>query len=357
LSSILISFAVTLVVFTFVLCIGVVFKVTDLLARGVSFEPILRILLSGIPAALAFSIPVSILTSCLLVFGHLSADGEITAMKACGISMWQIVSVPRLLGLGLVIICIYINNELAPRSHYLRRVEVARLGVESPLELLEEGCFIQDFAGITIYIGRKSGNRLRNIIIYDLRNPKVSRQVRAVSGIVQKGENTKDLTLELYDVKVDPFLDDRPGALFCKKWPVVIKDALRTRTYRKKEDDMTLRELIDGILNVESRFPNLEEEDLARERMILMVQLNKRLVLSVSCYAFVLLGIPLGIKAHRKESSIGVAISLFLVFVFFLFIIVAESLAERPELRPDLISWLPVFISVTLGALLIARSN
>jgi lipopolysaccharide export system permease protein len=91
--------------------------------------------------------------------------------------------------------------------------------------------------------------------------------------------------------------------------------------------------------------------------MVFAVELNKRIVLAVACFAFVLLGVPLGVTAHRKESSVGLGISLFLVFNFYLFVIIAESLARKPEFRPDLIIWIPVLIAVTLGSYLIERTN
>ena len=355
--NLLVSFLATLVVFTFVMSIGVAFKVTDLLARGVAWHPIMKVLLSGVPSALALSIPVSMLTSCLLVFGRFSADGEIAAMKACGVSLWTVVKTPRLIALGLVVVCVYINNELVPRGHYLRRSEVRRLGMESPLEMLNEGRFIRDFAGLTIYIGSRVDDRLYDVRIYDLRTTSIRREVRAKSGLVKTGDNKSDLILDLRDVRVDPFFDDRPGAMFCSRWLVTIPDAFKTREYLKRDDDMTYGELLDGILNVAERYPTLAAADLAKQRMRLLVQLNKRLVLSFSCYAFVLLGIPLGIRTHRKESSIGVAISLGLMFSFFLFVIAAESLAKQPEMQPHLIAWLPVLLSMLLGSLLLNRAN
>lgn len=355
--SFLITFVMTLAIFTFVISIGVVFKATDLIARGVSPRPIFHILLCGIPAALAFSIPMSALTSSLLVFGGLSADGEITAMKACGISMWRMISTPLLLSLFLMVFCIYINNELAPRSHYARRDLTARLGVESPLQLLEEGRFIQDFEGLILYLGKKKANHVSNVRIYDLRVQGVKREIQAKTGIIKMSTNGTDLIIDLFDVRIDPFYDDRPGPGYCGRWPIRIADALKEQKYRKREEDWTFRELLGGMRNVSSLFPNLNEKDTLREKMSIAVELNKRLALSASCFAFVLLGIPLGISAHRKESSIGVGISLILVFNFYLFIIIAESLAKRPEVRPDLIVWLPVLISVTLGSYLVHRAN
>ena len=50
--SFLLAFLVALVVFTFVMSIGLIFKATDLLARGVEWRPILKIALTGIPDTL-----------------------------------------------------------------------------------------------------------------------------------------------------------------------------------------------------------------------------------------------------------------------------------------------------------------
>lgn len=356
-SDFLLTFAMTLVIFTFVMSIGLLFKITDLLARGVAGGLILRILMTGIPAALIFAIPISVLTSCLLVFGRLSADGEVTAMRVSGVSVWAIVSRPLFVSLLFTAICLYLNNDLAPRSHYARRRYIGELGLQSPLELLEEGRFIQDFAGMTVYVGGRKGKEISSIRIYDQRTEGVRREIVAESGTVEVSTNGTDLLLHLRDVRVDPISRDQPGVAYADRYTATIEDALKQRTYGKTEPDMTMAELVEGVRHTAIYFPNLNREDLAKEQMSLAVELNKRLALSFACIAFVLLGVPLGIKAHRKESSVGIAISLGVVFCFYLFILVTESLASRPELRPDFIVWLPVLICVTLGSILIERAN
>jgi lipopolysaccharide export system permease protein len=352
-----VGFAVTLLVFTFIMSIAVVFKASDLLARGVSWRPVFQVMLTGVPAALVFSIPISILTTCLLLFGRLSADGEITAMRCSGISLWGVLSRPLVAAGAMLAVCVYINNDLAPKSHFARRQLVARLGVESPLELIEEGRFVRDFTGLTVYIGQREGDHLQNVRLFDQRKKGIKREVRARSGTMHVATNGTDLVLDLYDVRVDPFSDDRPGPAFCSRWATVIPNAIGSRKARKHGDDLTFGELWEGVRQTAVYYPELDAEALAAQRMALAVEFNKRLALSFACVAFVLLGVPLGVKAHRKESSIGVAISLALVFSFYLLIIVAESMAGRPELRPDFIVWLPVLIAVTLGAWLLERAN
>lgn len=353
----LLSFSVTLVVVTFVMCIGIVFKITELLARGLSWQPVLRIVLYGMPQALTYSIPVSILTASLLVFGRLSADGEITAMKATGISMWRIVATPLLIALWCTVFCVYLNNEIVPSGHYARRLATSRMGMETPLELLDEGRFIQEFPGLTMYIGRKRGNLLGDIRIYDLRTPGIRREVRATSGIVKQSGDPQDMAIDLFDVRIDPFADDRPGALYAEKWSVSIPRPSSGRIYRPKKDDKSFFALMWDLRHLDTEYPELDDEDRARQRTSLLVEVNRRYVLALACLAFAMLGIPLGVKAHRKESSVGVGISLALVFNFYLFIIIAESLEKHPGFHPHLIVWIPIVLAMGLGAWLIERNN
>jgi len=351
------SFVVTLVIFTFVISIGAIFEIVALLARGVPWKPVLLILLWGFPSALTFSVPMSALTASLLVFGKMSADGEITAMKACGLNLWRIMKLPLMLSMLLTVVCLFINDTLSPKSHQACRSLIASLGVRTPVELLEEGRYIDDFAGLTIYIGKKRDDRIYNVRIYDMRDPEAPREIQAASGVIAAGENGKDLVAELFEASVDPFSPQTPGPGFIGRIILTIPNAVEQRAYRVQKKDLSVQELFDGMVNTAGRYPWMNKEDLDRHRMTFAVEMNKRLCLSLACFSFVLLGIPLGIRAHRKESSAGIAISLFLVFNFYLFVIVAEALAKQPTLRPDLIVWCPAIISVLLGWRLVARSN
>ncbi|MCK5850958.1 MAG: LptF/LptG family permease, partial [Kiritimatiellae bacterium] len=337
--------------------IGVIFKITDLLALGASWQPIVTIFLSSMPTALAFAIPISALVASLLVFGRLSSDHEITAMKACGISQWQIISSTLLVSIVLASICLYINNEIAPRSHYKRRQATAKLVIESPVDILEEGRYIHDFNGMTIYVGKKSGDQLRNIRICDTTQDNSRRQIHAKTGSISINTNQTDIVINLFAVRIDPFTRNRPGAGFCDTLSITLPDTLKRNSYRPTRKDMTIFDLWHNITNITTAFPDIYGKESKRLRMVFMVELNKRLALSLSCISFVLLGAPLGIRSRRRESSIGIAISLALAFGFYIFILIAESLAVHYLMRPDLIVLFPVFVFTGLGTFLIRRVN
>ena len=363
-----ITFLVTLLVFTFVMYIGAVVKAIDLVSRGVPGAIILKIFAFNIPYILSFSIPISVMTAVLLLFSRLSFDGEITALKASGLSMWQICCPVVLLSVILSFACIKINAHYAPDSHYARRSLLANIGfgVEDPVALLEEGRFVRDFPGLGIYIGRKQGNKVRDIVVYEFdAEGNRTRHIRAQSGMVSSDEEEEELVIDLYKVRIDESFgvgrshDGTARYISARNYTERLDySELRKQTeITKRHKDMRLSELIEMSRLVQTKYPDLEQEDLKKTRMRFVVTANERLALAFSCFGFTLLGVPLGMKSRRKESSIGIVISLAVVFIFYFFIILADSLANRPFCRPDLIVWIPVVVTELVGFWLISRQN
>lgn len=366
----LITFLITVSLFTFVMTAGALVKAIDLLARGISGAVILKFFLLNVPYMLMFSIPMSALTAVLLLFGRLSIDGEITAMRACGLSMWQIISPVIMLSIAWTGLCVYINSVVAPESHFARRQALVDVGVTQPINLLEPGRFVRLARGtdeIMVYVGRRSKDKVNDVVVYELNEGGVKMSLRAESGVLRPGGEDEPYVMyvDLFNVRIDrpdsnnPLDPTETRYGTAGKYPVKMdfSKLLKRKNIRKKTSDMTFMELTRNIRQVRDLFPDLPEEDLIKERMKMVVEANMRLSLSISCFAFTLLGIPLGMKSRRRESSRGIGLSLLIVFLFYFFIIIAESLAGRPELRPDLIIWIPVILAELLGFWLIQRLN
>lgn len=355
-----VTFLMTLLIFTFVMCVGAIIRAVDLIARGVDILVILRAFTYNVPYILTFSIPMSCMTTVLLLFGRLSLDGEITALRASGLSMWQIISPIVLVSILLSGFCIYLNISLAPNAHYARRLALVNVGVEDPINLLEEGRFVRAIPGLMIYIGKKDRTNITDIVVYEVADTGVTRSVRAKSGALSMPRE-HELLVDLYDVRIDqpdPDVPDDPArirTIHARHYPVPLdfSQLFNRGTVRKTKSSMTLQELIHAVRNVRELYPALDGYELRRTRMGYLVEANERLALSFSCFAFTLLGIPLGMKSRRRESSIGVGISLGVVFIFYFFIIIADALVRHPHVRPDLIVWFPVVAGELMGFYLI----
>jgi lipopolysaccharide export system permease protein len=363
----LVIFGMTLFIFTFVMYVSTVIRVIDVISRGAPAGIILKMFALQIPHLMTYSIPISVITAVLLLFSRLSFDGEITALKACGVGMWQIVSPVVVVGAALSMFCLYLNAILAPDSHFAgRRLQLTIESVNDPLTLLEEGVWNRAFPGVILHIGRKSGNRIEDVIVYELNHRlELHRTIRAQYGIVTPVPEQQEFLVDLYTVRID----EKPKQSGEEEsFDYIVADhfverlsygsILKRGDISKGISDFRMTELIRGVWDIRNLYPDRVDEDkLKHSRTRILIDLSRRIVMSFSCLSFALLGIPLGMKSRRKESSSGVIISLGLVFLFYFFVILAESLVDEPQLRPEFIVWIPILIAQFVGAILIQFQN
>lgn len=293
-------------------------------------------------------------------------DSEISAMKACGISLWRLAAPLILFSIFLTGICVYINCEVSPAAKYANKELLRTAGVDQPINLLEEGRFIRDFPGLMIYVGRKTGMSVKDVVAYELdKNGGIKRSVRAKNGEIIADNVTRLLTVNLYDVRIempdanDPHDVSKTTYVNAEYYPIKLdfEKLMKGKPIVMKRGQMRMSQLIDSIRNVDRDFSMLSAADRLIQKTRLIVEANRRISTAVGCFSFMLIGIPLGVKSHRKETSIGMVMSLVIVFTYYLFIVLAKALTNYPALHPNLILWFPLIFAQFLGLWLIKRSS
>lgn len=89
----------------------------------------------------------------------------------------------------------------------------------------------------------------------------------------------------------------------------------------------------------------------------LRTELSRRFALGVAPMVFLLIGIPLGMRTSRRESNIGAAISLGIMILYYAFLILARSVAKKPEFYPHILIWIPSVVCLVLAVALIRRNR
>lgn len=354
------SFSVSLLVFTFILLVGNVLRLLELLERGVAAGLIAKLFLSFVPYLLSFSIPMAILTGCLLTFGRLSADNEITAMRACGISYYKIFQTGCMVAIILTAVCWVVNANVSPRAHYMLRRLRYQVGEQSPSALLEPGIFIDYFKPYQFYISQKDGSVFRDVIIYEKLPDGGTRFIKANSGEIAS-EAGRQIVFKLYDGTMEePRKEGEATSISATFKTYVMKMALEDdeEGVPKKMSDYTFAELIGRLKHFKGLLATaspMMKGDINRRISMVLTEMSERFVFTICPLAFVMIGMPLGITTRRAETSIGGAISLVLVALNYSFIICTEAFQTRSELYPYLLIWVPNVVFMVLGPMLTYR--
>ena len=367
---VMISLLMTVGVFTFVLLLGNVMKeiIALLVSRQVTLGLVGKAIGLLIPYVMAYVLPFGMLTSVLLVFGRFSADQELTAVRASGVSLISLVTPILMLSLALCVLCGLFNLWIAPHCRGAYKDLIFQFGARTISTLITEDRFIDEIPGMILYIRKKNGDELEDIRIYNLKETEITNRVSAASGKINFDPQGQTIQFQLNDVlvehrfetdaKADENFIGPPPPEKPPEWQLVKMGGFTT-------DPVDLKPLFQG--SRKSKLSEMDLMQLIRERKVreeqgvstmpVRVQIHRQLAFSFACFAFTLVAIPLAIQAHRRETSIGIALSLGLVMVYYAFIILGDALEAKEHLQPHLILWFPNFLFQAVGAALLYRAN
>jgi len=369
---ILASLLMTVAVFTLVLLLGNVLReiLTLLINRQATVGIVAQAIGLLVPFVWVFALPMGMLTATLLIFGRFSADQELTAVRASGVSLLSLISPILLLSLALCAVSALVNLEVAPRCRVAYKKLILGLRVELSNAQLPEGRVIKDFPGYIFYVRKNRNRNLEDVIVYDLAQKTT---VRAARGRVELDLPNQQINLHLFDAKGLKLTGGNPINAGDTVLPIKL-NASEKPSHRIS--DMTFLQLEDELRDLERRMSRVEPlpvRNLSTEQIQatkrewekqrhdltspVRVQIHQQVAFSFACFGFTLVGIALGIWVHRRETNVGIALALILVAIYYSFIVLGKALDTRPEFAPHLIVWLPNFIFQAVGAVLLWRAN
>ena len=345
------------VVLSLVLVLGNLFKqLLDVLINNpdVPIATVLAFMALVLPFSLTFTIPWGFLTALLLVFGRISADNELVALKSNGVSVPRICIPVFVLAVVLSGICFWINIDVAPRAEQQMTKTIVNIATNNPAALFRADEVVDQFPDRRVYVGSKTGDRLRNLIVFELNeNSEPTKMVYAKEGVLTPDPANTRLLLRLFNARFEERDKQDPRELTKIRqgievtegvFPISLEEFYKEYLSGRRLSSYTLPELL-GYL------PTIAGE----EKLRATVELHKRFAASLACVAFALIAVPLGITAHRKETSVGFALSLVIAFTYFFFIIMADTFRGNPAAHPTVLIWVPNVLFITLGTVLFWR--
>jgi lipopolysaccharide export system permease protein len=188
-------------------------KFGALVGKGLPWGVIAEVFALSLPFIVAMTLPMAVLLAVLYAFSHLAADNEITAMRASGISVYQILAPVLAWGVVMAAINFAFVDQVLPRTNARLRGLLIDIGRKKPtLELREQVINEVPPSQYFLRAGRidAATGRLKDITIYDMGGETSRRIIYADSGRMAYNEGRTDLNLRLFDGSIHQYRPSDP---------------------------------------------------------------------------------------------------------------------------------------------------
>jgi lipopolysaccharide export system permease protein len=341
-------FVIILFVLTFVLLMGKILQIMDLMVnKGIGVLVIAKVIVFLLPSFMMFTIPIALLIAILIAMGRLSADNEITVLRASGVSLIQLYRPVAVASLITFIFTIIISYFLVPQSNFATKRLLFDIAQQNAGIGIKEKVFNDDFNGMVLYAEKipVDGDHMEGVIIFDNRLPDKPNTIIAKKAFLVSDMKSLTVKLRLENGAVHSISPDLKNyrKIDYKTYDINLdlsNSLANTGETAKSSNDMTMNELLDKM-----KKPGLDKEAV-RE---LSIEVHKKFSIPLSCIFFGIIALPLGIKSHRAVKSRGFAMGVIIVSLYYLLRIGGEALAETGKLSPEIGVWMPNFIFAVIG--------
>ena len=348
-------FAFSFLILSMVMLMGNLMQISDMVIRkGVNFLDAIKIFFYFAPYFLRYTIPLAFLMGILLVMGKLIADNEIIAMRVAGISIIKILNIFLLLGLVFSLILLIINDRVVPEFHYRQRSQLKNISVKNVSALIEPGVFLEHFKNRILYVSDKKENKLKNIFIYEVDE---KRSITKVT-FAKQGEfivEGNSLTLKLEEgFRDEPSSKDKNELyrlnfkVFFVDIPIEKRDKIQIN---KKPSDMTIKELREKMAYLRKMGISSGDKPLELKK-----EIHERISLSFAVMSFIILGFGVSLAVKHREKSINFGIAFMAAGIYYLLLILGETLIEYHLIIPSLGMWLSNIIIALIGSYLFFKN-
>jgi LPS export ABC transporter permease LptG/LPS export ABC transporter permease LptF len=351
-------FVITLVVLTFVLSVQYLGTLSELLiTRNASLGTILIITAAIIPATLIYSLPLSFLIGTLIGLSGLAGENQITAFRACGVPMRTLLRPVLVLGIAVGILTAILTLLVIPNTNDLIGQVKNRVSLTQATSQVRPRVFNggdEDFPNIVFYLEDLAVDKQRwfRVFLSDSSDPNSIRTVMANSGSWVNDSINKRLQLHLehgISYATDPVDPSKDSISAFDSTDIPISLSPRLLASGSENRIRKVPEQSTGYLwSISRRKP-------PAAKLEQLIELNRRISLPFSIFPFALLGLTLAVSTPKGGKTSGFALSLVLVFLFYILFFNGIRLASVGKISPWLGTWGGNIILILIGLALFYR--
>lgn len=339
-----------LAVFTFVFFVPQLVRLMSLVVQhAATAKEIATLLLCSLPPVLIFTVPMSMLVGVLIGLGRFSADSEIVALNASGVSLRRLLVPVGAIALTATILTFCITLWLGPASLRILNTLEDHLRVSQASFAVQPRVFDEQFPHIVLYIEDvgASGLRWRGVFLADSSSSTGSKVTVARNAIVitdeRQGKFTihfNDVSTHTYDPKNPDHYDLSTSAEESTDLPLRTSDATASGPQTLNDRERTIHQLL-----------SVRGTGMRSAR----VEFQERIALPIACLIFAFLGVPVGVRPRRGGRAAGFVLTIVLICGYYLFFVTGVHFAQNGVFSPIVGVWTANLVTLAVGLILLRR--
>jgi len=356
LTEVLSPFLGGVIFFSFVFLMSQVLRLADfMIVHGIPGLIILKLtsllLLSFQPNAM----PISFLISILVGFGRLSADSELVAMKAHGISIYRMAIPVVTIAVLVSALSLALNLEWVPWGEREFKSTLIRVSNTKAVSSIQEGTFTSNFFDLLIYAEKVDPklNRMSHVFLYDERDHKNPMTIVAQRGelipLKTSSKLATSLILRLFSGNIhrNDIEEKKYQRIDFESYDLFLEVAEGQDNKTEKPKMVPFDELLDRMKT--DKDPNRRRE--------FTTEFWRRISVGMSPFIFVFLGIGFGTFRTRSVRAGAILIAFAVILSYWLMQLIATNLAHNGTLPPALTMHLPNLITFLIGLYVFKRAT
>ena len=333
-----------LVMLTFVLEIPPILREGEaLIAKGVAWSIVARVLLTLLPQALCITIPMALLLGILIGLGRLSADREFVAMQACGISPFRLMRPIVLVAVLATAATAYETIVALPNANQTFREITTNVVADRIENNVKRGVFFEDFPNRVIYVrDLPPGGGWRDVFLTDSTRGDRTTAYFAREGRIVVDRGQRSVQVQLTNGTRHTTLGDKPEEYEGSEFESVVlaldPETVFPRPPSKGPPEMTIAELRASIAEGAKRGdPNYSQRFMIQQKFSI----------PIACPVLALIGLALGVSNRKGGHFASFVLGFSVIFVYYVLLWTSRDLALGGRLPPNWAPWIP---NILLGA-------
>ena len=329
-----------------------------LIAQGVGWSVVVRVLVTLLPQALSISIPMAVLMGLLIAFGRLSADREFVAMQACGVSVYRLLRPVGFIALLSTAVTAYVLIVSLPNANQRFR-EITVREVSSLVENnVKPRVFFDKFPNRVLYVrDLPPGGGWRDIFLADSSRPGETTVYFAREGRILVDRAKQMVQLQLTQGTQHTTMAAQPDEYHETEFESISLNLDPQTVFppppSRGVPEMTIADLRRTIREADSRGDRLLGYN---SRFMIQYKFS----FPVACCVLSLMGLALGFSNRKDGMLASFVIGISVSFVYYVLLYMARAAAHGGVMSPDLAPWIPPAVLGLAGIVLLlwrARST